>query len=108
MPLLAFEPLQAPEAVHAVASVDLQLSVVLPPATTLDDVAARETVGISGDIAALDAGGTPLVHATSAIAVRRIALSALMNITRCRSDKLSGNYKRLRADELVGRSLLCR
>jgi hypothetical protein len=63
-PLTAFAPLQAPEAVHAVASVLVQLRVVLTPATTLAAAGVRVTVGSTGALLIGAAGCPPLVQAT--------------------------------------------
>jgi hypothetical protein len=42
---MSLEPLQPPEAVHAVAFVELQLSVALAPAEMLAGEALKDTVG---------------------------------------------------------------
>jgi hypothetical protein len=47
-PLMARAPLQLPEAVQAVALVDVQASVVLPGETTVLGLALRLTVGAAG------------------------------------------------------------
>ncbi|HEY6482041.1 MAG TPA: hypothetical protein VIY54_00785 [Steroidobacteraceae bacterium] len=46
LPLLASAPLQAPEAVHAVAFVEFQVSVLALPLLTDVGVALKETVGV--------------------------------------------------------------
>jgi hypothetical protein len=45
VPLLATAPLQPPEAVHAVALVELHVSVEVPPAATLVGFAVKVAVG---------------------------------------------------------------
>jgi hypothetical protein len=44
-PLIAWEPLQAPDAVQVVALVEDQVSVEVPPWATLDGLAVSETLG---------------------------------------------------------------
>ena len=48
MPLVLRLPLQPPDAVHAVALVELHVSVDALPAMTLDGLAATLTVGVPG------------------------------------------------------------
>jgi hypothetical protein len=45
VPLVAIAPLQPPEAVHAVASCELQLKVDMPPGATVVGEAVSVTVG---------------------------------------------------------------
>jgi hypothetical protein len=49
-PLVAIDPLQAPEAVHAVALVEDQVNVELPPLETLVGLALMETLGGAADV----------------------------------------------------------
>jgi hypothetical protein len=48
LPLVALVPLQAPEAAHEVALVLLQVRVLADPASKLEGVADRATVGTAG------------------------------------------------------------
>ena len=48
LPLVAFAPLQPPDAVQLVASVELQVSVEAPPLTTEVGFAVSVTVGAGG------------------------------------------------------------
>jgi hypothetical protein len=48
-PLIAWEPLQAPDAVQAVALVEVQVSVDVPPWATLAGLAVSETLGGAAD-----------------------------------------------------------
>ncbi|HKW84378.1 MAG TPA: hypothetical protein VJN68_11565 [Burkholderiaceae bacterium] len=50
LPDVAFDPLQPPDAVHDVALVDDQLSVLLPPLTTDVGEAAMDTVGVGVEL----------------------------------------------------------
>jgi hypothetical protein len=54
VPLLAFVPLQPPDAVQDVASVELQVNVAEPPLATLVGFAARVTVGIGATVTVVD------------------------------------------------------
>jgi hypothetical protein len=55
LPPVDCAPLQAPDAVHAVALVEVQVSVVVPPVVTLVGLALSETVG--EDAGGVDEGG---------------------------------------------------
>jgi hypothetical protein len=62
LPLVANAPLQPPEAVHAVALVELQVSVALPPLTTVVGFASNAAVGTGAAVTAtmtVAAGLTP-------------------------------------------------
>jgi hypothetical protein len=48
LPLVAFAPVQPPEAVQLVASVELQVNVAEPPVATVPTDGARVTVGGGG------------------------------------------------------------
>ena len=61
MPLLASAPLQPPEAVHAVALVELQLSVEVPPAATMVGFAVKAAVGMTAAATVTVAVATLLV-----------------------------------------------
>ena len=50
LPLVAWEPLQFPDAVHEVAFAELQLSVEELPLTTLVGLAVKVTVGAAGTV----------------------------------------------------------
>jgi hypothetical protein len=50
LPLVAFEPLQPPVAVHDTAFVVLHVSVAVPPLGTLVGLALRVTVGAGGEV----------------------------------------------------------
>lgn len=58
-PDVALPPLQAPEAVQAVAPVDVQVTVAEPPAVTLAGLAAIDTVGRGATVIAVLALSEP-------------------------------------------------
>ena len=59
VPLVATEPLHAPEAVHAVAPVEDQVSSELPPLATVVGAAVSFTVGAASTMTSADCESVP-------------------------------------------------
>jgi hypothetical protein len=92
LPPVACAPLHAPDAVHAVALVEDQVSVVVPPVVTLVGLALSETVGEDAggvDTGGVDAGGVlgdpPEFPPPPQAASNRPALSAVPATRECGS-----------------------
>jgi hypothetical protein len=59
LPLVAFAPLQPPDAAHEAASVELQVSVASAPDITLVGATDSVTVGVGGGVTVTVAEATP-------------------------------------------------
>ena len=87
-PLVTLAPLQAPDAMHEVASVLLQLRVVLPPAARFELPAVSDTVGTLVTAFVVFVGCTPFVQAVSATAMITGNADLLLNIMRNGSSRM--------------------
>ena len=94
LPLVPLLPAHAPVAVHEVASVELQVSVVVAPEATLFAAAVSVTAGISGAWAIVFAlGATPDVQPASSTATSTKGLNKLLDIIPTASESNLGLYK---------------
>ena len=94
LPLVALLPAQAPLAVHEVASVELQVNVVVAPEATLPAAAFSVTVGISGAwTIVLVLGVTPEVQPANSTAASTKGFSKLLDIIPAASESNMGLYK---------------
>ena len=85
-PLVGSEPVQPPEAVQAVALLELQVRVAVPPAVMVVGVAPNVTLGATladvADDVVDDDGDDPPPHAASIIPVKSITAATLLDDAR--------------------------
>jgi len=86
VPLVSTGPLQPPEAVHAVASVELQDSVALPPLATVGGPAVRVTEGAGEVAATLGFGARPIIGLAATAATAATAAPEVVPVLSLRLD----------------------